>query len=539
MRKDARAIRAEATDAVAGGKWKRALACYIELERLEPDDPQWPKRAAEMYRRLGKDRDAVAAYDRAADRYARIGFVVQSIAVCKVILQLEPDHPATRNRLAAMTAAQATEPRWTPSTGPQEPQRSAVRFDLPRPAPTNGEVEAGVEGETTSPVAVPRTRTPIRLAPGAPLEQVSLGSVVPGARARPRDDGSSSGIVVIPLDDELDPAVVEESPALTIEDHSVDVDTLADVPELPEPELDVPTEELSLDDLVDVAELPSPRALSAAARRAVADTPLFNGLGGAALEALIEHCALVSLAPGDVLFRAGDPGRVLYVVAEGEVAVIAEGPPRLEVARLGAGAFFGEIALVTEQPRSATIEARAATELLAIDRDVVGELLTEHPDVLRVVLRFVRGRLIELLMRTSPMFAPLPERERASLAARFDFLEIEPGAFLLEEGSRGDGLYVLLAGRADVFRGERRVTRLGPGDLVGITTLLDATPAPGGVRAATKCLALHLAGPAFREVIMTHPHVLEYVGQQADLRRQQVELGAQIDDSGEMRLDIL
>ena len=66
-----------------------------------------------------------------------------------------------------------------------------------------------------------------------------------------------------------------------------------------------------------------------------------------------------------MLFHEGDPGDALYVIVEGEVAVQAEGPPRVEMARLGAGSFIGEVALMTDQPRSATVTAVAGAELLA------------------------------------------------------------------------------------------------------------------------------------------------------------------------------
>src|SRR6185503_8198675 len=101
MAKDVRALREEAAEASASGKYKRALAAYLELERLEPRDAQWSKRAAETYRRLGKDKDAVEAYGRSADRYAQGGFLVQAIAVCKLILQIDPRNDDALKRLAS------------------------------------------------------------------------------------------------------------------------------------------------------------------------------------------------------------------------------------------------------------------------------------------------------------------------------------------------------------------------------------------------------------------------------------------------------
>src|SRR4029077_10782616 len=100
MAKDGRAFREDAAAAVAAGKHKRALAAYLELERLEANDAQWPKRAGETYRRLGNLSNAIEAFERSADRYAQNGFLVQAIAVCKVILQINPNHADTLRRLA-------------------------------------------------------------------------------------------------------------------------------------------------------------------------------------------------------------------------------------------------------------------------------------------------------------------------------------------------------------------------------------------------------------------------------------------------------
>ena len=73
MAKDGRGLREEAAAAVAAGKHKRALAAYLELERLEANDAQWAKRAGETCRRLGNNALAVEAFERSAERYAQKG----------------------------------------------------------------------------------------------------------------------------------------------------------------------------------------------------------------------------------------------------------------------------------------------------------------------------------------------------------------------------------------------------------------------------------------------------------------------------------
>jgi len=207
------------------------------------------------------------------------------------------------------------------------------------------------------------------------------------------------------------------------------------------------------------------------------------------------------------------------VIVEGELSVQAEGPPRVEMARLGPGAFLGEVALMTDQPRYATVTAVGDAELLRIDRPTLSRVLAEHGDILTAVLRFVRDRLVDRWTRTSPLFRPFNAQERATLASRFKFLEIDAGSALLAAGARPDGLYIVLAGAFSATRGGVQVATLGPGDLIGEAALLSGRPLQSDVRARGKSLALCLPASDFREIIMTHPHVLEYIGEQAEHSR--------------------
>ncbi len=609
-------LRDEAAAAVDRGKFKRAVELFLELEHLEGRDASWPKRAAEMYRRLGKTREAIATYERAAEKYAQGGFLVQAIAVCKLILQIDPQHSATLSRLSRMTEQRVTgahgivpthdaipELTFTRNTGPiatVDPRELAMdMLDVPSqpvavpasvvgagrspgnvtfaPAPSPPPGAAGARTQpptpmprvafgTTAPapddgsdpdtVPAPPVRgrvatAPIHLAPGAPLDRVDLADAF-GAERSTRDDGLSSGVILIPLDDVADdtsPVRIEEL-SMTDEPDTVDVPLEA----IEGPTDEHSFEDISIEQLQDVDDgsdddeigLAAPQALSAAARRALSATPLLAGLGPAALAVLVDRLELIHLEKGKVLFKEGDPGDTLFVISEGEVAVVSEGPPRTELSRLLPGAFFGEVALITDAPRSATIVAVANTELMAIDRGVVAELVGQHPDVLRVILRFIKNRLVERVIHTGPLFAPFAERERRSLAERFDFLEIESDTGIIGQGTRPDGLYVLLAGRAEVLRTDhgggspRSLGFLGPGEVFGEMALYGSEPSLASVQTRGKVLALRMPASTFREVIMTHPQVLAFVDELAQQRRQEIETPPEdSDDMIDMKLDMI
>jgi CRP-like cAMP-binding protein len=526
MAKDGRALREEAAAAVAAGKHKRALQAYLELERIESNDAQWAKRAGETLRRLGNRAQAIEAFERSAERYAQNGFLVQAIAVCKVILQIDPNHAGTLRRLAEMneqiglgqTRAQSLAEnnpalhesphvaalRQTRAT--QEPPfQDDTSWSRPRKEP---EGRGRTRPSTPPVIAVQRTKSrPISLPLGAALDTMALHTELPPP-SRP-SEASEPGIHILAIDEDDFEQHTTNVTGVPVEVPGADEEILPEITE---------STELDLSDLEEIP-LPQPRVIGSAAARALAETPLFAGMPSDALQDLVANLQLISLETHEILFREGDVSDALYVIVEGEVSVQGAGPPRSELARLGPGAFLGEVALMTDQPRSATVVCTVPAELLRIDRYTLSRVLANHGDVLRAVLRFVRDRLVDRWMRTSPLFRPFNDAQRIELAAKFRFLEIDAGTVLLARGSRPDGLYIVLAGVFLVVRDGAAVAQLGPGDLIGETALLSGGSFKSDVVARGKGLALCLPAAVFREVIMTHPHVLEYIGEQAEHSR--------------------
>jgi CRP-like cAMP-binding protein len=247
-------------------------------------------------------------------------------------------------------------------------------------------------------------------------------------------------------------------------------------------------------------------------------TPFFSVLTPALMRMAIERVRLIPLPAGEVLFSKGDPGDDLFVVAWGEVAVLL---PR-EVARLCEGELFGEIALLSDRPRTATVRATVDSQVLAFDRGLLSDLVGASPDLLVVLLRFLRERLIVNLAESSQLFAPFTPLERLALAARFRFIEVDEGFRMVEEGGRSAGLFVLLAGEAAATAGGQVIAHLLPGEVFGEMSLMSGQPATASVTAGCKSFLLFLPRTDFSEVIMTHPQVLEYLSSVAEARAQAV-----------------
>jgi hypothetical protein len=97
---------------------------------------------------------------------------------------------------------------------------------------------------------------------------------------------------------------------------------------------------------------------------------------------------------GEVVFRQGDKADRLYVIGKGEVDVIRETPGQedLVLARLGEGQFFGEVGILSDSPRTATIRAATDVEALSIHRSYFTSLFSYLPVLREKVLTVYRAR---------------------------------------------------------------------------------------------------------------------------------------------------
>jgi len=113
----------------------------------------------------------------------------------------------------------------------------------------------------------------------------------------------------------------------------------------------------------------------------VAKVPFFHDVGAAAIADVARLLRPREYAAGAIIVRRGEPGDCMYFVVSGEVEVQLKPEP----VRLGAGEFFGEVALLTGGPRNATIVAVRQCTLLSLDIADFRQLLGRQPDLARVI----------------------------------------------------------------------------------------------------------------------------------------------------------
>jgi hypothetical protein len=107
----------------------------------------------------------------------------------------------------------------------------------------------------------------------------------------------------------------------------------------------------------------------------IESVPMFAPMSLAAKEHVSSHLVPVPVEAGDLVIRAGDVGDRFYIVADGELDIDADG----RHSTFGRGDYFGEIALLRDVPRTATVTARTDASLLALERDEFVSAVSGHP----------------------------------------------------------------------------------------------------------------------------------------------------------------
>lgn len=128
---------------------------------------------------------------------------------------------------------------------------------------------------------------------------------------------------------------------------------------------------------------------------ALRSIPLFFQMSEDECRRVAEHLVYAPFAQGDTLTRQGAVAHWLYIVISGEVDVIVETAAgvRRQLATLGAGEFFGEMGLLTGEPRAATIIAKTDTECYRLDKPGFAEIIRDRPAIAEEVSNILAARL--------------------------------------------------------------------------------------------------------------------------------------------------
>jgi cAMP-dependent protein kinase regulator len=124
-------------------------------------------------------------------------------------------------------------------------------------------------------------------------------------------------------------------------------------------------------------------------------TPLFDEFSDEEFAEFVQRLQVHAYEPGQIIVKEGTVGDSMYVLSNGSLEVLTGvGGHETKLADLRAGDFFGESALLSGRPRTATIRASELSECLVLSRDDFNDMVTMHPRVKTVVEDFNRKRAL-------------------------------------------------------------------------------------------------------------------------------------------------
>ena len=436
-----RKLKEQAARLMGKEKFSKALNIYQDLLNKEPKDVLLMLKVGELNRLVGHSQRSIEIYSQAAEYYARNGLLLRGIAVCKVILDIDPGHTSTQEQLADL---------YTKKYGGPLNKKSAEAKPAAEPVAEDSQAESHeLEVEV----------------------EVDLTDI------------------------ERDVDSVDDDEILI-----VDEDSQEDIPIAP------PAPELE--------ELPY--------------IPLFSDLDRESFIELLNRVPIHNFEADEMVVQEGHKGDSFFVVVSGEVQVIKQ--EDINLATLGPGTFFGEMALLATRPRRASVKTTQPSEILEVPKRELDHLTNRFPHIMEVLQRFTEQRLLHNLMLTSPLFTPFSQDDRNDLVGRFVSQSYNEGQEIIRQGQEGEGLYLIISGSAQVIGetdsgDEQLLSELKEGDIFGEIAMLTRSKATATVRAAQPSRILCLPKETFNELIMTHPQILILISELSEKRQRGADEG--------------
>lgn len=228
--------------------------------------------------------------------------------------------------------------------------------------------------------------------------------------------------------------------------------------------------------------------------------PAFEGLADDILSDLAGRVVLRSILPGQAVVRQGERSTAFYVIRKGTFHVDTEHPETDDIQRLatlGRGDSFGEIGLLQNSLRQATIRAEDEGEVFEIDKGTFDRLLADPINAPTF------GPTLQALaeLRELPVFAHLPTDRLAELLHHGQWVPFSAGDHLMEQGAVGDAFYAVASGQADVLVDGNPVSTIAAGGFAGELALLRDAPRSATVVARTPMRAFRLNREGFDSLI--------------------------------------
>jgi CRP-like cAMP-binding protein len=374
-------IKSRAQKYLSKGNYKKALAEFQKIIKLDPMGLRARLRVGDLLQKLGRTGEAVAQYKQLTRHYAEEGFLIQAISLNKIILRIDPSQEGIDKELADLYAQTGVSSQ-IPAKG------ETVEKKLPE-IPLLSELNRDELQEVVSHLKAKRVARGSLLCkegdPGDSIYIISSGKVVVLKYSKKKQ-----GDILLATLNEGD--FFGEFGFFSDRKRHATVKALTELEVL----------EISRNDFDEIAKV-HPRIRNILLnfyKKRIIDTllafsPLFRQLQPHERAQLVSRFKLRRIGENRLIFEQGAPPTSFFVIKSGEVEVFAskKGEPRVTLGSLKGGDFFGEISLIFNRPRMASVRTTKTTEVLEMEKADFDHVVGAYPSIKGTLEASSRKRL--------------------------------------------------------------------------------------------------------------------------------------------------
>ncbi|MCW7507740.1 cyclic nucleotide-binding domain-containing protein [Leptospira levettii] len=260
-------------------------------------------------------------------------------------------------------------------------------------------------------------------------------------------------------------------------------------------------------------------------KQIISSTDLFLNLSKETKEHLERSFHKVNFVKNKVVIKQGEHGNALYLVATGSFSVyVTNDGKKQKLGEVKPGSCFGEGALVTDEPRNATVVCDQSGIVYRIDRNEFKRAFKDRSEELKSFVRLIsrrsralhrsvfrpEPRRIKELISSVSLFQGVGTKLISELEQQMEWIFLPGGETLMRQGDKADGMYVVVNGSLvyEVRNDQGLVVSTGnfsKGDIIGEMALLTGEPRTATVVATLSCEIVKISTVAFEAVFSKHP----------------------------------
>ena len=383
------------------GKLEKALSCYQELVDLDKKNIRTQIRIGEILKKLGRKQDAIATFKSIAETYAKEGLLIQAISICKILLALDPKDQSTKKLLVNLYADRGME-----AQGKEE-------------ITTSGPVTPA-----TAPTPISSANKPLGIDPqGLPkiplfshLGREEFQEVIDRLTIADFEDqtlicqeGQLADSMYIIVDGNIRVQIGDKNgqpidlAELKPGDFFGEIALFTHSPRTANCVSKGKTQLLQIrrqDFQILIQKYPRVKnVLNEFYKTRVLDTLLvksdiFGSISPEIRKQIASRFVPQEFIDSEYIVKEGEFGDCMYLIRDGTVEVLTiQNGKQVHLAHLRSGDFFGEVTLLKQVKRTATVQARGACDLMRLDRENFQWIISKYPEMEKIIHAYVEKRV--------------------------------------------------------------------------------------------------------------------------------------------------